>query len=89
MTIKTKVTQDTELAGYPATFLPVFGLAGYPVSDRISGCIVKGCHKKTVDIFLNNFYSFQNFTVIFSGDLGFEERIYHVKFFWPYIRPAG
>ena len=34
-------------------------------------------------------YSFRNFTVIFSGDLGFEEKIYHVKFFWPDIRPAG
>jgi len=27
--------------------------------------------------------------VIFSGDLGFEERIHHVKFFWPDIWPTG
>ena len=39
------------------------------------GWKVKGCHKKTVGIFLNNFYSFQYFTVIFNGDLGFEVRI--------------
>ena len=61
--------------------------AGYPVSGRISGWIVKGCHKKTTGWhFLNNFYSFRNFTVIFSGDLGFEETIYHV-FFRPDIQP--
>ena len=41
--------------------------------------------KKTGWHFLNNFYSFRKFTVMFSGDLGFEERLYHVKFFWPDI----
>ena len=68
-----RVVQDTELAGYPA--------AGYPANlfCRISGWIIKGRHKK-------NFYSFRNCFVIFSGDLGFEERINHVKFFWPDIR---
>ena len=73
----TRVAPDTELAGYP-------------VSGRISGWIVKGRHKKTTGWhFFNNYYSFRNFIVIFSGDLGFEERIYHVKFFWPDIRPTG
>ena len=58
--------------------------AGYP-AEKLKGVTKKttGCH------FLNNFYSFRNFTVIFSGDLGFEERIYHVKFFWPDIRLSG
>ena len=85
-----RVAPDTELAGYPANlFCRISGLAGYPVSGRISGKNNR-CHtKKNGWHFLNNFYSFRNFTVIFSGDLGFEERIYHVKFFWLDIRLSG
>ena len=45
--------------------------------------------KQPVGIFSITFTVFEIFTVIFSGDLGFEERIYHVKFFWSDIWPAG
>ena len=82
MPILCRVAPDTELTGYSA--------AGYPANlfCRISGIrpdirlnSLRVSQKNlTVDIFLNNFYCFQYFTVIFNRALGFEVRIPHVKF---------